>query len=113
MAKAIEAKELDGLDEAELKRVVNETSIFARAEPRHKVLILRTLKEYHDVVLMTGDGVKDAPALRNADVGVAMGIKGADVARDTSDMCCSTTTWRPSSPPSRRAAGYSATSRSS
>ena len=58
---AIEAKELDALDEAELKRVVNETSIFARAEPRHKVLILRTLKEYHDVVLMTGDGVNDAP----------------------------------------------------
>ena len=83
---AIEAKELDALDEAELKRVVNETSIFARAEPRHKVLILRTLKEYHDVVLMTGDGVNDAPALRNADVGVAMGIKGTDVARDTSDM---------------------------
>ncbi|MYK35301.1 MAG: cation-transporting P-type ATPase [Chloroflexi bacterium] len=83
---AIEAKELDGLDETELKRVINETSIFARAEPRHKVLILRTLKEDHDVVLMTGDGVNDAPALHNADVGVAMGIKGTDVARDTSDM---------------------------
>ncbi|MXW29309.1 MAG: cation-transporting P-type ATPase [Chloroflexi bacterium] len=83
---AIEAKELDGLDEAELKRVIDETSIFARAEPRHKVLILRTLKEDHDVVLMTGDGVNDAPALHNADVGVAMGIKGTDVARDTSDM---------------------------
>ena len=83
---AIEAKELDGLDEAELKRVVNEMSIFARAEPRHKVLILRTLKEDHGVVLMTGDGVNDAPALHNADVGVAMGIKGTDVARDTSDM---------------------------
>ncbi len=83
---AIEARELDGLDEAELKRVINEVSIFARAEPRHKVLILRTLKEDHDVVLMTGDGVNDAPALHNADVGVAMGIKGTDVARDTSDM---------------------------
>ena len=83
---AIEAKELDGLDEEELKRVISGTSIFARAEPRHKVLILRTLKEDHDVVLMTGDGVNDAPALHNADVGVAMGIKGTDVARDTSDM---------------------------
>lgn len=83
---AIEAKELDGLEEAELKRVIHDTSIFARAEPRHKVLILRTLKEDHDVVLMTGDGVNDAPALHNADVGVAMGIKGTDVARDTSDM---------------------------
>ena len=84
--KAIEAKQLDGLDEAELKRVIDETSIFARAEPRHKVLTLQTLKEKHDVVLMTGDGVNDAPALHNADVGVVMGIKGTDVARDTSDM---------------------------
>ena len=84
--RAIEARELDGLDEAELRRTVGDTSIFARAEPRHKVMILRALKEDHDVVLMTGDGVNDAPALHNADVGVAMGIKGTDVARDTSDM---------------------------
>ena len=83
---AIEARELDHLDEGDLKRLVHGVSIFARAEPRHKVLILRTLKEDHEVVLMTGDGVNDAPALRNADVGVAMGIKGTDVARDTSDM---------------------------
>ena len=82
----IEARELDSLEEGELRRVVQETSIFARAEPRHKVAILRALKERHDVVLMTGDGVNDAPALRNADVGIAMGIKGTDVARDTSDM---------------------------
>ena len=83
---AVEARELDGLNEKELKERVNRCSIFARAEPRHKVMILRSLKDDHEVVLMTGDGVNDAPALRNADVGVAMGIKGADVARDTSDM---------------------------
>ena len=82
----IEARELDSLREEELKRTANHTSIFARAEPRHKVMILRALKDGHEVVLMTGDGVKDAPALRNADVGVAMGIKGTDVARDTADM---------------------------
>ena len=83
---AMEARELDALDEDDLKQRVNHTSIFARAEPRHKVMILRALKEDHEVVLMTGDGVNDAPALRNADVGVAMGMKGTDVARDTSDM---------------------------
>ena len=82
----VEAKELDVLDEDGFRREVSHTSIFARAEPRHKVAILRALKQDHDVVLMTGDGVNDAPALRNADVGIAMGIKGTDVARDTSDM---------------------------
>lgn len=82
----VEARELDGLDGDELRRAVNRTSIFARAEPRHKVAVLRALKEDHEVVVMTGDGVNDAPALHNADVGIAMGIKGTDVARDTSDM---------------------------
>ena len=77
---------MDGLSEEELKRTANHTSIFARAAPRHKVMILRALKDGHEMVLMTGDGVNDAPALRNADVGVAMGIKGTDVARDTADM---------------------------
>ena len=82
----IEARELDALDDSGLSRAVDQTSIIARAEPRHKVMILRALKERHEVVLITGDGVNDAPALRNADVGIAMGIKGTDVARDTSDM---------------------------
>ena len=81
----IKARERDGLDDG-LRRIVDDTSIFARAEPLHKVMILRALRERHEVVLMTGDGVNDAPALRNADVAIAMGIKGTDVARDTSDM---------------------------
>ena len=82
----VEARELDALDEDGFRQRVNRASIFARAEPRHKVAILRALKQDHEVVLMTGDGVNDAPALRNADVGIAMGIKGTDIARDTSDM---------------------------
>ena len=82
----MESRGLDDLTQEELKQTVQHTSIFARAEPRHKVMILRALKGDREVVLMTGDGVNDAPALRNADVGVAMGIKGTDVARDTSDM---------------------------
>ena len=82
----VEARTLDELDGDQLGEAVARTDIFARAEPRHKVKILRALKEDHDVVVMTGDGVNDAPALHNADVGIAMGIKGTDVARDTSDM---------------------------
>lgn len=84
--RTIEARELDALDEGGLRLEVGRTSIFARAEPRHKVAILRALRQDHEVVVMTGDGVNDAPALRNADVGVAMGIKGTDVARDASGL---------------------------
>ena len=82
----VEAKSLDEMDGDQIGEVIQRTDIFARAEPRHKVKILKALKEDHDVVVMTGDGVNDAPALHNADVGIAMGIKGTDVARDTSDM---------------------------
>ncbi len=82
----VEAKSLEEMEGDQLGEVIQRTDIFARAEPRHKVKILRALKEDHDVVIMTGDGVNDAPALHNADVGIAMGIKGTDVARDTSDM---------------------------
>ena len=82
----IEARHLEELDDDRLRLEVSKTSIFARAEPRHKVMILKALKEDHEVVVMTGDGVNDTPALRGADVGIAMGIKGTDLARDTSDI---------------------------
>jgi len=74
------------MDADEVARMVRTHSVFARAEPRHKVMILRALKEHNGVVVMTGDGVNDAPALKNADVGIAMGIRGTDVARDASEM---------------------------
>jgi Ca2+-transporting ATPase len=83
---AMLGRELDVLSDAELVETVERVNVFARAEPRHKVLILEALQQAGNVVVMTGDGVNDAPALKAADVGIAMGIRGTEVARDASDM---------------------------
>jgi Ca2+-transporting ATPase len=82
----IEGRDLDQLDDKKLSEQVEEVNVFARTSPEHKVRILQALKENGHIVAMTGDGVNDAPALKNADVGVAMGVKGTDVAKQASDM---------------------------
>ena len=78
--------ELDKLTDEELKERIDRVSVFARVEPLHKLKIVNALKSKGYVVAMTGDGVNDGPALRSADIGIAMGIKGTDVAREASDM---------------------------
>jgi magnesium-transporting ATPase (P-type) len=78
--------ELDGMSDAELDAVVEETAVFARTSPEHKLRIVRALQAKGAVVAMTGDGVNDSPSLKQADVGVAMGHKGTEAAKDASQM---------------------------
>ncbi len=78
--------ELDELDEDGLARRVLESSVYARVTPSHKLRILQALKSHDQVVAMTGDGVNDAPALKGADIGVAMGQTGTEVAKEAADM---------------------------
>ncbi|WP_158059172.1 cation-translocating P-type ATPase [Halorussus halophilus] len=77
---------VESASDSELEQLVAETEIFARVSPTHKVEILRALQDSDHTVAMTGDGVNDAPALKRADVGVAMGRRGTDVARAAADM---------------------------
>jgi Ca2+-transporting ATPase len=84
--KVLTGAELNEIDDDTLAREVEEIDVFARVSPEHKMRIVDALRVNDEVVAMTGDGVNDAPAIKRADIGVAMGITGTDVAKETADM---------------------------
>ncbi|MDU5108091.1 calcium-translocating P-type ATPase, PMCA-type [Clostridium sp.] len=86
ISEAMSGSEIDSYSEDEFTKVVNNFKVFARVSPEHKVKIVKAFKSYGNIVSMTGDGVNDAPSLKAADIGVAMGITGTDVAKGAADM---------------------------
>ncbi len=84
--KAISGSELESMDDAQMRKAALEYDVFARTSPEHKLRLVKALQEEKMICAMTGDGVNDAPALKRADVGIAMGIKGTEVTKDSSEM---------------------------
>ncbi|MDZ7662956.1 cation-transporting P-type ATPase [Thiohalophilus sp.] len=85
-SQALTGADLDDNDDAALRQIVRDTDVFARVNPEQKLRLVEALQAQNNVVAMTGDGVNDAPALKRADVGVAMGKKGTEVAREAAEM---------------------------
>ena len=85
-SEAIEGKDIESLSDSELQNLVEQISVYARVSPEHKIRIVRAWQEKGHVVAMTGDGVNDGPALKQSNIGVAMGITGTEVAKDASAM---------------------------
>jgi Ca2+-transporting ATPase len=86
VSRQVTGPELDALDDASLAQVLLEDVLFARTRPEQKMRVVSSLQAQGQIVAMTGDGVNDAPALKQADIGISMGIRGTDVARDASDL---------------------------
>ena len=83
---SITGPELEQLNDEQLNEIIDHTEVFARITPQHKLRIVDAFMKKNHIVAMTGDGINDAPALKKADIGIAMGIKGTDVSREAADM---------------------------
>ncbi|SEN91050.1 plasma-membrane calcium-translocating P-type ATPase [Amphibacillus marinus] len=84
--RVVEGREIDRMSDQELKAIVEDVDVFARTSPENKLQLVKALQKNGEVCAMTGDGVNDAPALKRADIGVAMGVKGTEVAKEASEM---------------------------